>query len=314
MLEPLPMTRNGVPQPGFAGAIRAADAKSRAIADSLEKASPLVPAWLMLFVFSFSLVRGGWPVIARPEALLTGVLVALGFWGRSRVEGRERHPLIADLSLWVAMAPGFILVADASRRAADGRFDAAMASMDLDLFGISAPLWFASKFPSRWFHEWLEFAYFTYYLWIPAPGLLGWLAGPRARIRAVLALSVSYTLTTGLELILATKGPLADRATTVMESGPMKTLVDWVYRFDAHGGAAFPSSHVAVGTVGWWMVYCRHRMAGLLTFPIIVSMWFATLQGSFHYLVDVPAGLLVTVLALALVRPGVALEPGAPQR
>lgn len=279
------------------------------IALAIERAEPALLPALFVALFLLMVLQGGEAVVTRWECGLLVALLGIGLWGRSLRNGKERSPRIGDTALWVSMAPSFILVADASRRAADGRLDMALAALDTDVLGGPAALWFYERFPALWIHEWLAFAYLSYYLFIPVGPFIAWSRGPRQRVRAVFAVGLSYALATMWELVMPTAGPLSMRAQTVVHSGPMKALVDWIYRLDATGGAAFPSSHVAVGTVGWWVLAVHHRALGLWTAPVLLSLWIATIQGSFHYTLDVPPGLLLAALVILLVRPGSVVSP-----
>jgi hypothetical protein len=270
----------------------------------LEDAEPALLPAVLLLGFVLAVESGGSAILWRWESALFLAFLGLGHTLRRPREGGPLAPVWGDFFTLSAMAPHFILVADGSRRAADGRLDLWLAAVDTELLGTTAALWFRGQFPAPWIHEWFAFAYVAYYLFIPAGPLLAWRRGPRWRRRAVLAVGLAYAVATVLELLFPTAGPLAQRAATVLDSGAMKDLVDTIYKLDATGGAAFPSSHVAVGTVGWWIIQQHSRPLGLLTLPLILNLWVSTVQGSFHYTLDVPAGVLVTVLILVTVRPG----------
>lgn len=251
-----------------------------------------------------------WEFLGATHTLLVATVMRLR--GRTPADAA-----FADVMTWIHMGPSFVLVADASRTLADGRLDAALSEFDVRLFGQAPARWFDAVLPSDAAHEWLAFAYFCHYLLIPGAMVAAHRAGPRFRRRAVHTLVLGYCIATCWELLQPTRGLLPERASTVRDSGTWKALVDWVYRFDAHGGAAFPSSHVAMGTLWWWIlvVVWPHPAARLITSTIFASMMVATLQGSFHYALDIPAGFFVGAATLVVIRPGATLRrASAPAR
>jgi membrane-associated phospholipid phosphatase len=68
---------------------------------------------------------------------------------------------------------------------------------------------------------------------------------------------------------------------------------DLVHFVSDNGGArggAFPSTHVSVTTVILWVAWQRQRMIAYCLTPVALGLFFATVYGRFHYVVDVFAG------------------------
>ena len=66
-----------------------------------------------------------------------------------------------------------------------------------------------------------------------------------------------------------------------------------------HGGC-MPSSHVAVALVVLIFSYRYHRTLFFILFPIIITLFVATVYGRFHYISDVLAGLLVGGISIVI--------------
>jgi membrane-associated phospholipid phosphatase len=68
-------------------------------------------------------------------------------------------------------------------------------------------------------------------------------------------------------------------------------------------GGAFPSAHCAASTVLLVTAFRHDRKAGRALAPVVVLIYASTVYGRFHYVVDVVAGILLALGALA-VAPG----------
>jgi len=272
-----PVQRDPSPE-GRGGALGAFEMRLR---DALGRGP--ITAWMLLLVVLAVLVRGGVEPLLTWEGLVSGALI----FGAAVLH----RTLLGDFLAGAAMGPLFIVVAKTSTAAATGHFDAGLAAFDRWMLGASAAQWFEDQMPWRWWKEWMALAYLSYYFWIPAPWLLAVRRGVEARQWVMGTLLGSYCASTTLELVFPTIGPLVTRG-AVVDPTPLSRVVDLIYALDPGGGAAFPSSHVTVGVACWWMVLRLSPRAGWWSFPILVSMLVSTVQGCFHYTLDVPAGIL----------------------
>ncbi|HKS24138.1 MAG TPA: phosphatase PAP2 family protein [Thermoanaerobaculia bacterium] len=62
----------------------------------------------------------------------------------------------------------------------------------------------------------------------------------------------------------------------------------------------FPSLHVAISSIVLWYAWRRGRALFLVALPLVVANWMSTLYLRYHYMVDVCAGWLTAVVAIAL--------------
>ena len=72
-------------------------------------------------------------------------------------------------------------------------------------------------------------------------------------------------------------------------------ILTFIVEHGAVANGAFPSSHVAMGTVILLCAFEFHRKIFLLYLPIVIALYFATVYIQAHYAVDVFAGIAVGV-------------------
>ncbi len=188
----------------------------------------------------------------------------------------------------------------------NGSLDPGLIRMEQWIFGFQPSLEWSRVWPWPWFHELMEFAYFSYYflavlflvLVFKARGIQHsrrWEV-VRAFVRDLSAVMlICYTLYT----IFPAWGPKYFRAGFVNVGGWIFT--DIMHRIHENGailGAAFPSSHVAASFVPWWYTwkwFPHHRWWMTLNFVLLCM---ATVYCRYHYVVDVIAGMLLAILVV----------------
>ncbi len=185
-------------------------------------------------------------------------------------------------------------------------FDPWLIGLEAWVFGSQPSLDWSRAWPWPWFHELMEFAYFTYYFYAPGVLLLiarrvpdghRWTA-TRAFIRD---LSATMLLCYALYTFFPAWGPKFFRTGPIPVEGWIFT--DIMHVIHANGallGAAFPSSHVAGSMMGWWHVW---KLFPRLRMPVTV-LWvllcMSTVYCRYHYVVDVVGGLMLGTLVLWL--------------
>jgi membrane-associated phospholipid phosphatase len=187
-------------------------------------------------------------------------------------------------------------------------FDPWLIGLESQLFGFQPSLAWSEAWPWPWFHELMEFAYFTYYFYAPGVLLLVWLGrglpdqerwpAARAFIRD---LSATMLLCYSLYTFMPAWGPKFFSREPIDVPGWLFTEI--MHSIHANGailGAAFPSSHVAGSMMGWWHVwkwFPRLRFTATLAWVLLCA---ATVYCRYHYVVDVIGGLLLGTLVLLL--------------
>ena len=186
--------------------------------------------------------------------------------------------------------------------------DGALAALEGRLWGCQPSLAFAAALPQRWLSELCCFAYFAYYLFVPALGLTVLLTrGYAAAERIILAATGCFFTCYAFFWLVPTVGPhYWFPPGTGPWLHPGYVFNHLLFFFNAGGeirGGAFPSSHLAVAL----LLTLLARRAAPALFPVLaavtVLMVPAVVYLRAHYLLDVPAGLLAGLLAFALCGP-----------
>ncbi len=184
--------------------------------------------------------------------------------------------------------------------------DPGLIRLEQWIFGYQPSLQWSVAWPWAWFHELMEFSYFSYYFLAIIFLVLAFRArgipddqrwdAVRDFVRDLSAVMlICYTLYT----IFPAWGPKYFRAGPVDVGGWIFT--DIMHNIHAKGailGAAFPSSHVAASFIPWWHTwrwFPRHRWWMTLIFALLCM---ATVYCRYHYVVDVIAGMMLAILVV----------------
>jgi membrane-associated phospholipid phosphatase len=102
-------------------------------------------------------------------------------------------------------------------------------------------------------------------------------------------------------ILFPVAGPMAhigDLYTVPLE-GYVCTYLGELMRSELHYvGGTIPSPHCAAATVMWLMAWRYHRPSFWVLSPIIISLYFSTFYGRYHYVTDAVVGILVAFVAL----------------
>lgn len=183
--------------------------------------------------------------------------------------------------------------------------DGSLAALELRLWGLQPSLALQPLLPYRWLSELFCFVYFAYWLFVPVVCITALLArGYRAAERIILAATRCFFVCYALFWLFPTEGPhfwFPPGTGPALHPGFLfNHILFWITSSGEIRGGAFPSSHIAVAL----LLTLLARRATPALFPalavITALMLPAVVYLRAHYLVDVPAGLLVGLAAYAL--------------
>jgi membrane-associated phospholipid phosphatase len=183
----------------------------------------------------------------------------------------------------------------------EGSLDPALIRLEGWIFGFQPSIRWSQVWPWPWFHELMEFAYFSYYflaaayVWLVmrAPG-----PDPEHRWDAlrdfVRDLSVTMLICYTFYTLFPAWGPKYFRLGYVEVGGGLFTaIMRHIHENGAILGAAFPSSHVAASLIPWWHTWRRFPRHRWWMTTLFVLLCMSTVYNRYHYVVDVIAGLLL---------------------
>jgi membrane-associated phospholipid phosphatase len=247
-----------------------------------------------------------WPLIAALHIL---VIVT----GSGLVVGRIRLPVwLRDLYPVLVVPLLYAELPLLNRAVWDGHyFDDLIIDIEGALFGGQPSLEWAAALPSLPISEVLHACYLSYYLLIFGPPLYLWLKGRRQAVRgAVFALMLTFFVHYLFFVYFPVQGPryLFPPPGGVLADGFVYRLAHAALEAGSSQGAAFPSSHVAVGVaqslIAWrWMP----RAAPLIT-VVTIGLAIGAIYGGFHYAFDALVG---AGLGIATVLVGFRIEPAS---
>lgn len=154
--------------------------------------------------------------------------------------------------------------------------------------------------PYTWLSELLHLLYFSYYLLIPALGLVFYVRGRHERFqRFVFSSVLTFLACLAIFTLFPVLGPnyVFERSSRTIPFGPIARFVHRLVDAGSSPGTAFPSSHVAVSIVVLLAALRWARRWVWLFAPVVLGLWWGTVYGVFHYVVDGIAG---SLLAAAL--------------
>jgi len=194
--------------------------------------------------------------------------------------------------------------------------DGHLAALEVRLWGTQPSLAFQAALPWRGLSELFCAAYFSYYLFVPAVGITALARrGYAVAERIILATTGCFFSCYTLFWLLPTVGPhfwFPPGLGPQLYRGYLFNHL--LFSFTSGGeirGGAFPSSHIAVAV----LLTLLARRATPALFPGLALATALLLPGVVylraHYLLDVPAGMLVGLIAYAWAAPGLPARPRA---
>ncbi len=188
----------------------------------------------------------------------------------------------------------------------DNSIDPALIQLEERIFGCQPSIVWSQVWPWPWFHEIMEFAYFTYYFLSASYIVLVFRArgiAPENQWDAVRDfvrdLSVTMLICYTMYTLFPAWGPKYFKLGYIEVGGWIFTdLMHYIHNNGALLGAAFPSSHVAASMIPWWHTWVHFPRHRWWMTTIFVLLCMSTVYNRYHYVVDVFAGLLLGGLVM----------------
>jgi len=191
--------------------------------------------------------------------------------------------------------------------------DGFFIDLEQRLFGAQLSRTFMAAAPYVWVSEVFYLFYFSYYVMIFGVGMGLYLTRRRQFFHYLTLASFVFYLCYLTYIFLPVMGPHATESGVVLkgatgavgprvtpeavQSGPFFNLMKLVYKLvEPEGGAAFPSSHVALAVAALWFSWTCFKYVRWLHLVAVIMLCLSTVYCGYHYAVDVLGGLATAAL------------------
>ena len=182
-------------------------------------------------------------------------------------------------------------------------FDAFFANLDFRIFGFQPAIQFPRYFQEyRIVNEMFFFSYFFYYALV-STGV--WILFIRKHyqiaVRVLFIISISFFIMYVWFIFFPVQGPkyFFPELHAIWYSNFrgffFTNIVKGVFNNTNLGGAAFPSSHVALSLIAFILNWKYNRYLIPVYLPLTILLFVSTVYLYAHYFVDIPAGILTGI-------------------
>jgi membrane-associated phospholipid phosphatase len=235
-------------------------------------------------------VAGWQPWVVVNACCLLGILLL--------VRLADRRPVWRFLHDWYPLAVPIVTFEEISRLSflfRSGWQDHYILHLEAKLFSVPPTVWLGQH-GSPLMTEVVEIGYFSYFLLLMIVAGGFYARSDRTLFRRVMDASVlSYLLCYAVFLSFPTEGPAHTLATqhrfALPGGGPFHWAVRLIQRNAGVHGNAFPSAHVAGGTVAVIFAWRYSRWLGTVLTILLVLLCVGAVYDRYHYLSDVIAGI-----------------------
>lgn len=252
------------------------------------------------------LPHGGW-LIARYLALMAVLIII------SRIAGR--HDAAKGTHTLHAFLPVFLIpvlfnsMGDLIPWIRPHYFDDLLIRVDLSLFGGDHPTVLLERFIHPWLTIIMQFAYISYYpMAIVLAAVLIVKKKETAFDEAIFGILLCFYLSYLGYLLVPAVGPrftLAHLQTRDLAASPLVVAIqDTLNALENTKTDAFPSGHTAVALMTlYYAGKFRERVLVALLIPAVSGLIVSTVYLRYHYVIDVIAGIALTVMTVYLAPP-----------
>jgi len=245
-----------------------------------------------------------WIHLLLTYALLAAAISLLAFY-RAKPSGKPYifyiHPLsYVFITVIIFNSLGDIIPALRART-----YDDMLIHLDFLVFQNHPTVWL-EKFISPALTAVLQLAYISYYFIPLALGITLMVKKKEQELdTTMLGLLLCFYLSYIGYMLVPAKGPrfsLGHLQTTNLQAGYIiQSIQDIVNALEHNKTDAFPSGHTAIAVLSlWYSRKCHERVLFWLLLPVVVLLIFSTVYLRYHYVIDVCAGILTTLLAIII--------------
>jgi membrane-associated phospholipid phosphatase len=177
--------------------------------------------------------------------------------------------------------------------------DAKLIAFDHWLTGVNPSLWL-ERFAHPALNEFMQFAYFTYFLFLVILGAVLYYRKDWGSYWAVMTYSaIGYSLGYIIAILFPVQSPwftFAGMWHGELAGGPFTAAINLIEKCGRVHGAAFPSQHVAGAMAALWGAWRHRRWLFWVFLPFVVCMCVSTVYVRNHYVADVLGGLITGTL------------------
>ncbi len=173
--------------------------------------------------------------------------------------------------------------------------DAKLIAFDHWLTGVNPSLWL-ERFANPALNEFMQFAYFSYFLFLLVLGGVLYYRREWENYWAVMTYSaVGYALGYIIAMVFPVQSPwftFAGMWHADLAGGPFTAAINLIEKCGRVHGAAFPSQHVAGAMAALWGAWRHRRWLFWVFLPFVICMCASTVYVRNHYVADVFGGLI----------------------
>jgi membrane-associated phospholipid phosphatase len=181
--------------------------------------------------------------------------------------------------------------------------DAKLIAFDYWLTGLNPSLWL-EQFAHPALNEFMQFAYFTYFVYLLVFGGVLYYRRDWESYWAVMIYSaVGYALGYVIAMFFPVQSPwfsMAGMWHGELVGGPFTALINLIEGCGRVHGAAFPSQHVAGAVAAVWGAWRHRRWLFWIFLPLVVCMCVSTVYVRNHYVADVLGGMVTGTLGYVI--------------
>ena len=181
--------------------------------------------------------------------------------------------------------------------------DGKLMAFDRWLTGVNPSLWL-ERFAHPALNEFMQFAYFTYFVFLLVLGGILYYQREWKSYWAVMTYSaVGYGIGYVIAMFFPVQSPwftMAGMWRGELAGGPFTALINLIEKLGRVHGAAFPSQHVAGAVASLWGAWRHRRWLFWVFLPFVVCMCVSTVYVRNHYVADVFGGMVTGTLGYVI--------------